>query len=316
MGQFPYPARIAGPLLPVALLSACASFSGQQRTLQAGDLTSGYAQLVSADLDAKAYTENTDQDIKKAKRNVVVLKFMLAVDERYDNFTANLSRELRGSNLGFDLGVLALTGIGSVVSNAAPELSAGATALGGARASINKELYLERTLPAILVVMDANRLRIRTSIQQHMRLAAAEYSLDEAMLEVREYERAGNLNRAITDLTSQASVAFAAAEKAYADSKASCEPPASLRPLRAAITNGLNAVQRNLTSSGFAAIQSADDQALGRVAAFMAARNLNPSAKATTADQFQSQKAAIANFLLATCTLDETNQAKTAILGG
>jgi hypothetical protein len=298
-------------------MTGCSSFSGQQRTLRTTDLSTGYAHLLSSDRDATDYSDaGATPTVRKLKRNVVVLKLLMAIDDRYDSFTANLSREMRGTNLGLDLSVLALTGLGSVISDAAPELAAGATAVGGMRASMNKELYLERTLPAILVIMDANRLRIRTTIRDHLRLDDAEYSLEEAMMEVREYERAGNLNRAITELTSQAGVVFAAAERTYAASMPSCEPPSDLRAPRRDITNALLALYQSFAAKGVPAAGSADDATLGRIAAFMTANTLSPAAKATNAVEFDAQRAAISRFLLRTCTLDETNRAKAALLGG
>jgi hypothetical protein len=239
---------------------------------------------------------------------------MMAVDDRYDDFTANLSKELRGSSLGFDLTLLALTGVGSMVSSAATELSAVATGVGGARASVNKELYVERTLPAILVVMDTNRLRVRSSIQDHLRLSAADYSLEEAMLEVREYERAGNLNRAITNLTSQASMAFAAAERNYADAKPSCEPKESLEPIRRQINKYLYRVLANVNGN-FATPAKADADAIDRLATFLTNHGSKTVTKATSASALDGQIIAALDFVTDTCSEAETLQAKVAIMG-
>lgn len=298
-------------LASLSVLSGCASFSGQQRALAVADLQNGYAKLVS-DPAFTTYARELDPDVKKALRNVIVLRYLMAVDDRYDDFTANLSKELRGSNLGFDIALLALTGVGSMVTNAAPELSAVATGVGGARSSFNKELYVERTLPAILVVMDTNRLRIRTSIQDHLRLNAADYSLEEAMLEVREYERAGNLNRAITNLTSQASVAFAAAERSYVDAKPSCEPQKSLEPIRRQINTYLYKVVAKIN---FAAPTKDESDAIGRLATFLTNRGAKPVTKATSASAVDGQIMAALDLVTATCSEAETLQAKTEIMG-
>lgn len=306
--------RLFLPFLVLLPLSACASFSGAQAPLSAKNFTAAANKEATADLDrfSKAPTE----DERKAIRNVSIAKHMMAIDDQYDAFIGNLSKELRGTNAGLDIGILALTGVGSVVSGAASELSAGAAALTGARATLNKELYLERTLPAILIAMDTNRLRISSSITDHMRLAASDYSLAEALIEVRKYERAGNLNRAITELTSAASTSFAAAEKDYGDAKSSCEPALTLRPIRRDITNFMYLLSGKL-AKGFAAAAATDDAALTRIASFVAKKNLNAAKiKATTIADFESQRAAISNYVLLTCTEQETTEAKTLIVGG
>ncbi len=87
-------------------------------------------------------------DERTIERNRVVASYLMAADAKYDQFRGDLSRNVKGGNVAFDLATLGLTGLALAPGRRLREdLAAGATVIGGARASLNRELYFEKTLP-------------------------------------------------------------------------------------------------------------------------------------------------------------------------
>lgn len=152
---------------------------------------------------------------KKAYRNRVLSIWLLAIDSRYDAFRRDLSRGMKGGNFGLDVLTLALTATGSVVAGAADELSAAATGVGGARASLNREVYFEKTLPALVAYMDAERLEIRGQLLQGMNRSIAEYSLEQGFADLWRYQAAGSLDRAISKASDDATNRVSKAQEEY-----------------------------------------------------------------------------------------------------
>lgn len=142
--------------------------------------------------------------------------YLAAADLRFMTFRQDLSRQTKGTNVGFDLAILALTGTasltGKVVANG---LSAGAAGLTGSRAAIAKELWFDKTLPALLTAMEAKRTTVRTTIMTRMREPAESYSLAEAMNDVMAYQAAASLDAAIETVTTAASEKATDADALY-----------------------------------------------------------------------------------------------------
>lgn len=200
-------------------LSACASFDGSiepsvSTSSKIEDISSGnytatgaYGQLDGLDTD----------DAKKLFRNSYIQLHLRAHDARYEDFKRQLSREIRGTNFGLDVGVLALTGVGSLVNGkAANILSAGAAGLTGTRAALFREVYFQQSLPALLMKMDAKRLSAKTAILEKATLKSIiDYPLWAAMADLDNYENTGSLNDAITETVGKAT-SEATSEKAQA----------------------------------------------------------------------------------------------------
>ncbi len=138
-------------------------------------------------------------------RDLIVGVYMAAADARYQEFRINLSRESRGSNFGLDLGILGLSNLGTVSGQATANALAAATAgLTGARASLQREVYFQQTLPALAAGMEAARLEVATRIRTNLMKTAEEYPLQQAFVDILAYERAASLDTAIQRVTVQA----------------------------------------------------------------------------------------------------------------
>jgi hypothetical protein len=146
-------------------------------------------------------------------RNTVVTAQLDAADENYAAFVNALHSERNTEALGTDLIVLGLAGGGAVASKAvANALSAASAGFVGAGAAINKELYYSSTIQALIAQMDAGRATVRAHIIQSMQGNESVYPLGSALGDIRSYEAAGTLDRAIAQVTATASAAKTAAD--------------------------------------------------------------------------------------------------------
>jgi hypothetical protein len=83
----------------------------------------------------------------------------------------------------------------------------------GAQAVINKDLYYQRTIPALLTQMEANRSKAKLAITKGLGQPDAEYSLMQAYLDLDIYKNAGSMANAISSVTQAAGDAKDAADQ-------------------------------------------------------------------------------------------------------
>lgn len=222
-------ACIAFVALPLA---ACASFSGMpDPVLDVRTATAIPANLQPAQAVA-AFWNETDEGRRKALRNRVIAVYMAAMDARYAEFRRALAKEVRGGNLGLDVATLGVGGLGSLAKGSANELAALSAFLTGSRTSINKEIYFEQTLPALVATMDANRIKARGTILSHLQDSAQAYPIELAYADLANYELAASIDGAVQQLTSEAAKNLADEERRYAAVTASCGPTQEATDLR------------------------------------------------------------------------------------
>jgi hypothetical protein len=190
-------------------LGACASFEGAPQPVLT---TASVVQAAQVDSVRNAIENFYSPDETKRSglsprdyRDMIVGTHMAAADVRYADFRRELARQAKGSMFGLDLAILGLAGGASLAGKeTANALAAGAAGLTGARGALNRDLYFEKTLSALLAGMDANRTRVRRNIVVRLQETAASYSLPVAYADLAEYEAAASLERAIEDATAAA----------------------------------------------------------------------------------------------------------------
>ena len=163
-------------------------------------------------------------------RNMMIGTYLMAADLRFNDFRRHLSRQSRGSNFGLDLGILGFAGGASIATSerAANVLSAIAAGLTGTRAALNRDVFFDRTLPALFAAMDGLRTDIRTSIMVNMRRSAVEYPLSVAFADLANYENAGSLDSAIERITGDAVDRADEAQRVYAEEVQNYSGPAEV----------------------------------------------------------------------------------------
>ena len=183
-------------------LCGCATIRGSQATVP--EL---YAStLVPVGTALKSYYQVPDTArggmTRFAYRNYVVASYTSAIDKRYRTFTDQLRSGSRGSALGFGLLQLGLTGATALAKEADVSELATITAIAtGAGAVVDENVFFDRTMPAIIAAMDAERAGIKTDIARKKALSADRYSLYEAIDDLDRLQRAGRLDRALARIT-------------------------------------------------------------------------------------------------------------------
>lgn len=197
-------------LLPALLLTACASLRGSaQPILPLQTRLEAATQFKEADA-LQAFYAPTDgprggRD-RREYRDMVAGIYLGAADARYEQFNAQLAREFRTTNTGSSIAVLIMNGV-SVVSGqgAMRALAAGSAVVTGANASIDKNLFVDKSLQALLAAMDANRTSVKLRIRDGLRsLDAAEYSLRDVFDDIHDLEAQASVDVALQQLTTLA----------------------------------------------------------------------------------------------------------------
>lgn len=149
---------------------------------------------------------NTSQE-RAAIRNEIVLARMRAYDIEFLDFEKRLYGDGNSVTLGGDLVALALTGLVATTGNAATKSALGAASTGvlGAKAAIDKDLYYQKTIPALLAQMEADRLKALLPITAGLKLSDADYPLMQAYIDLNTYQSAGSIPAAINAVNTNAS---------------------------------------------------------------------------------------------------------------
>lgn len=216
-------------VLTVLPLAACASIEGSQRPILGVRATS---QLVEGNypIGAVLYNFGHPDDVKRdglskrEYRDMVVGIYMSAIDARYHEFRTNLSSESKRAALGLDVAVIGLTGLASVAKQSiVNEVSAVAGGVAGTRAAIDKNLYFDKALPALIAAMETERLKVGAQILRNLERNTNQYPLALAIGDLNRYEMAGSLDLAIQTVTSQAADQRKKAESDYENAIRACD---------------------------------------------------------------------------------------------
>lgn len=201
-------------LMPALALAGCASFNGQPEPV----ISVAFSDQVLAGYQVPAILKKYDdlQGVeRRAYRDEVIAVYSQAIDARYFQFRSNLSAENKSTNLGFDSLLLGLAGAATLSPHGADEIAAVTAGALGLRSSVDKNVYFERTLPALFASMDAERYKVRSSMAQHMAQDTRQYPLAAALVELQQYQQAGTMLTAIAAVNQNAAQAANDAKKEY-----------------------------------------------------------------------------------------------------
>lgn len=162
------------------------------------------------------YTQTDNPAIRQQLRDSIVLGRVRAYDIEFDAFERQLYGSGNAITTGSDLIVLILSGLAATTGDAGTKAALAAASAGvvGAKGIINKDLYYQRTIPALLAQMEANRERAKLVILQGLSRSDAEYSLWIAYLDLDTLKNSGSIPGAIANITQDAGNAKEAAQSA------------------------------------------------------------------------------------------------------
>ena len=199
-------------LLALLLLGACSSISGAPPRITSVDV------LATEDPDYKRaldrFYRQRDDTGRVRVRNQFVETRIAIIDHEYLKFRQRLYQGRVSAELTADLGLLSLNALGAAVSSAGAKTTYAAlsAALIGSKTSIDKNVYFERTIAALLSQMDTLRNNKKIVLFQGLTLPIANFPLSHAKAETDEYYLAGTIARAIQGVNAETAATAARSE--------------------------------------------------------------------------------------------------------
>jgi hypothetical protein len=211
--------QTAAELLPIRLMSAallaciclpslfaCAPIQGYPLDPEDTDATlKNLAPYFNGTIEAQ-YVAAIGDAAKTPLRDAIVYARMRGYDIEFSDFEKALYSESNGVAVGSDLIGLILGGLTATTGNAATKAALGAASVGvlGANTAINKDLYYQKTIVALLAQMEANRAKAKLSIALGLGLPDTKYNLFQAYSDLDAYKNAGSIPGAISVITQSA----------------------------------------------------------------------------------------------------------------
>jgi hypothetical protein len=146
-------------------------------------------------------------------RDAFVRRAIAADDDSFSDFSRKLRSQRAVLNIGSDAAVIAINGVAAVTGGAETKaaLAVGSAAILGVRSSIDKEIFDQQALGALVARMKAARLAALVPISAGMAKSDKDYPLEQALIDLRAYADAGSLLSAIDAINSDAGLVAAQA---------------------------------------------------------------------------------------------------------
>jgi hypothetical protein len=157
-----------------------------------------FAKYYGSDL-RDGYNEAKSEAERRKIRDQIVGGRIEAVDKVFGELERTLFQSGVTMNIGADWAVLGLNAAASVVGGAGTKAALAATSGGivGAKGSVDKNLFYEKTMPVLLSEMRASRKAVLARIRAGLTLDTNDYSLTAALSDVAEYFSTGSIPGAI-----------------------------------------------------------------------------------------------------------------------
>jgi hypothetical protein len=201
-------------VLSLAVLAGCSSLQGFPHDVVSPETDlAAYQQYFSPSV-VPAYLTLSGDASRRAYRDEVVYGRMHAYDLQFKEFLKALSLESGSTTLSADLISLTLNGLGATVGGAGTKaaLSAASGGVIGAKGAISKNLFYDKTLPAIIAQMEAQRTVVRAAVEKGLAGSDADYSLPKALSDLDRYDMAGSFPGAVNSIVQDAGTKSAAAQ--------------------------------------------------------------------------------------------------------
>jgi hypothetical protein len=228
-----FAACIAVLLTAVLLVSGCSTITRGGAPAESFKIEDDIKALEAAFGPAASIAGYYKAKDRKEARNEFIDGRLALYNIRYIQFIRNLGADKQQLDAATDIMILGLSIAGTLVgsSQAKTNLAAAAALLTGSKTAIDKHFYFEKTVPALVSTMNAQRKTVFLKILAGRAQTIDLYPLAQAISDLYEYELAGTLLGAV-----EAIQADAGAKNAVADSK--------IRVLRARTKSDIDAMEK------------------------------------------------------------------------
>ena len=188
------------------LLAGCAPILGYPKDPEDTDATLAALAPYFNGVAETDYLATADPALRATKRNAIVLARMRGYDIEFSDFERRLYGDGSAVSLGSDLVGLVLGGLTATTGGAATKSALGAASAGviGAKSAIDKDLYYQKTVPALLAQMEADRLKALLPVTVGLKQSDADYPLMQAYIDLDAYKNAGSIAAAINAVNQSA----------------------------------------------------------------------------------------------------------------
>lgn len=177
----------------LASLGGCASLSnGGAPPILTADSTA-LAEL-GQKYGAARFVERPSMD--QIERNEIIFGRVQLINLNYYKWLAELKTDKQFGDTATDFTILGLgiAGTATKALRAKTNLAAAVVAVGAGKSIIDKNYFYDKTLPALISMMEAARQTKLLEIRQKMSKDMTEYSIMDAKQDLDEFERAGTLD--------------------------------------------------------------------------------------------------------------------------
>ena len=201
-------------MLVSSLLAGCSSLNTggapePSFNLEA-DLHKLSGNLITA-IDIGTYYKNANglspnETQKRTDRDKFITGRLALIDLQYLKFIRNQTSNKQYLDAGIDIANMSLNLTGALVGSASTKaiLAATAAGLGGAKTTINKEFYYEKSIDALVATMNAKRQEVLLGILKGLNSTIAKYPFEQAITDLQQYYFAGTLLSALQVVNVQA----------------------------------------------------------------------------------------------------------------
>jgi hypothetical protein len=188
--------------------SGCASVDGYPNRLE-------YSQQYVAEVGPYAspdavirYSAITDPAAALLARNNTVTARIFSIDANFHQFVRDLTTQQNLSAVGVDWAAIGLASAGAVVGSLQTKAILAAISAGilGAKASVDKDIFYNKTIPALITLMEGQRKIVLAQIYAGLKKGPGDYTLFQALADLDNYYNAGTINGALVGLTTSAGI--------------------------------------------------------------------------------------------------------------
>jgi hypothetical protein len=217
--------RVKIACVATLMLAGCALFSDGgspkppfDENADLNTLLKNYNQAASLDSFFNAPPNDTPQS-QADRRNRFITARLVLINIHYIQFIKGVTADRQLLDSATDILSLSLNLAGASVSSAATKTVLAAIAAGvtGSRAVVERDFYYDKTVPALVAQMNADRKQALIPILQGMKLPIDQYSIANALDDINTYFNAGTFAAAITGIQSNATTQDKAAQKQIRD---------------------------------------------------------------------------------------------------